>query len=55
MLFHTPTWLIEGMAYSLSEDPRRPLTEPWEAYRQQFEVWAIQGPPEELWRRAVAL
>ena len=55
MLLHTPTWLIEGMAYSLSEDPRRPLTEPWETYRQQFEVWAIQGPPEELWQRAVAL
>jgi hypothetical protein len=55
MLLQTPTWLIEGMAYSLSEDPRRPLTEPWEAYRRQFEIWAAEGPPEELWQRAAAL
>lgn len=34
-----PQWLIEGMAYSLSGDPREPLTEPWETYRSQFEKW----------------
>jgi hypothetical protein len=34
-----PQWLIEGMAYSLSGDPRKPLTEPWEMYRSQFEEW----------------
>ena len=53
MLFHTPTWLIEGMAYSMSEDPRRPLTAPWEAYRTQFESWATEAPAEGLWQRAV--
>ena len=52
MLFHTPTWLIEGMAYSMSEDPRRPLREPWESYRKEYELWAIQASPETLWQRA---
>ena len=34
MILHTPTWLIEGMAYSMSDDPRHPLQEPWESYRK---------------------
>ena len=55
MLFHTPTWLVEGMAYSMSEDPRRPLGEPWESYRRKYEVWAAEAPPEMLWQRASAL
>jgi hypothetical protein len=32
-------WLIEGMAYSLSNDPRSELHEPFESYRQQFNNW----------------
>ena len=32
-------WLIEGMAYSLSNDPREKLHEPFEAYRQKFYEW----------------
>jgi hypothetical protein len=55
MLLHTPTWLIEGMAYSASQDPRRPLTEPWETYRKSFEDWASQVPPRELWSQAAGL
>ena len=55
MLLKTPTWLVEGMAYSMSEDPRRPLVEPWEAYRKQYELWAGQAPAEMLWQRAAAL
>ncbi len=55
MLLHTPRWLIEGMAYSLSEDPRRPLAEPWESYRRQFEIWAAKGTPQQIWQRAAAL
>ncbi len=35
----TPTWFIEGMAYSLSEDPRRPLPQPLEGWRSEFEQW----------------
>ena len=55
MLLHTPRWLIEGMAYSASQDPRRPLKEPWESDRRQYEEWAQQIPPEDLWSRAAAL
>jgi hypothetical protein len=32
-------WLIEGMAYSLSNDPREKLHEPFESYRQKFTEW----------------
>jgi hypothetical protein len=32
-------WLIEGMAYSLSDDPREKLHEPFESYRQKFNEW----------------
>lgn len=55
MLLHTPTWLIEGMAYSLSGDPRRPLKEPWETYRKSYEQWAELLPPKILWAEAAAL
>lgn len=54
-LLFTPTWFIEGMAYSLSEDPRRPLPQPLEGWRDAFERWypAVQG--ENLWPTARAL
>lgn len=32
-------WLIEGMAYALSNDPREVLHEPFESYRQRFSEW----------------
>jgi hypothetical protein len=32
-------WLIEGMAYALSNDPRNELHEPFESYRQKFIAW----------------
>ena len=32
-------WLIEGMAYALSDDPREQLAPPWQAYRQEFRDW----------------
>lgn len=32
-------WLIEGMAYSLSNDPRKELHEPFESCRQRFNDW----------------
>jgi hypothetical protein len=32
-------WLIEGMAYSLGNDPREKLHEPFESYRRQFNDW----------------
>jgi len=32
-------WLIEGMAYSMSEDPRPVLSEPYQGYRATFNKW----------------
>jgi len=29
-------WVIEGMAYSLSDDPRKKLSEPFQTYRSQY-------------------
>ena len=55
MWLATPTWLIEGMAYSLSKDPRHPLQDPWENYRTTYEKWAAGIPANELWSRAKAL
>ena len=34
-----PKWLMEGMAYSLSDDPRTTLVEPNQTYRASFEEW----------------
>lgn len=48
-LLFTPTWFIEGMAYSLSEDPRRPLPEPLQGWRSQFEAWYPGVKQEDLW------
>lgn len=38
-IYFYPQWLREGMAYSLSGDPRKPLDEPWETYREEFDKW----------------
>ncbi len=54
-LFFTPTWFIEGMAYSLSEDPRRPLPQPFEGWRSEFELWQASVPSQDLWAKARAL
>lgn len=32
-------WLIEGMAYALSDDPRKQLEQPWQSYRERFTQW----------------
>lgn len=55
MWLSTPTWLIEGMAYSWSEDPRRPLPPGLEAYRQTFETWAGPRPRDQVWVAAGSL
>lgn len=51
----TPNWFIEGMAYSLSEDPRPILPEPWQQYRSQFDTWYKQVGKEKLWVEAAKL
>ena len=50
-----PTWFVEGMAYSLSEDPRRPLPEPLEGYRAKFERWFVKVGKGQVWREAAKL
>jgi hypothetical protein len=51
--FHrSPAWFIEGMAYSLSGDPRPILTEPFEQYRSQFDAWLRSVGREHLWEQA---
>lgn len=51
----SPEWFIEGMAYSLSEDPRPVLSEPWQHDRRQFEAWFRQVGKEHLWQEAANL
>jgi len=41
-------WIIEGMAYGLSGDPREHLSEPFETYRQKFLSWYDSLPTESL-------
>jgi hypothetical protein len=47
-----PDWLIEGMAYALSGDPRRPLLGRWEECRARFEAWYQGVGRERLWAEA---
>jgi hypothetical protein len=50
-----PRWINEGMAYSLSEDPRRPLPAPLEAWRAQYERRLGGEPDAALWAKVEAL
>ncbi|MCA8217911.1 hypothetical protein LGN20_28775 [Burkholderia cepacia] len=50
-----PRWLIEGMAYSLSDDPRHPLAEPFEAWRARFGAWHAALGGQSLWEAARAV
>lgn len=47
-----PQWLIEGMAYALSEDPRPALAEPWESDRRLFRAWYAKVGRERMWEEA---
>ena len=53
--FFEPVWFREGMAYSLSRDPRRPLVEPLEGYRSRFEAWYGSIGLARLWVEAEKL
>jgi len=44
-----PKWLVEGMAYSLSDDPRPTLSEPFQQWRAQFKRWHQQNPDPNIW------
>ncbi len=39
-----PSWFIEGMAYSRSQDPRHPLPEPLESWRAKYQEWESNIP-----------
>lgn len=41
-----PSWIIEGMAYALSDDPRKKLSEPFQSYTEQYtkEFGQLSGP-----------
>lgn len=51
-VWRDPQWLIEGMAYALSEDPRPVLVEPFEKYRTKFKSWYEQVGKDQLWQAA---
>ncbi|HEY0666459.1 MAG TPA: hypothetical protein VGD24_10365 [Gallionella sp.] len=50
-----PEWFVEGMAYSVSEDPRPVLSEPWQQDRNRFEAWYRQVGKDNLWDAAAKL
>lgn len=52
LLLLKPSWLLEGMAYALSDDPRPVLAEPWQGYRAQFGAWFGKVGRDGLWERA---
>ncbi len=47
-----PEWLIEGMAYSLSGDPRKQLSERWQTAREKFNAWLESAGKNNLWQEA---
>ena len=50
-----PKWFIEGMAYSLSEDPRHPLPSPLEEWRAQYEQWSSLVGFSNVWQQSETL
>lgn len=53
--WRSPDWFIEGMAYSLSKDPRSVLAEPYQSYRSHFDEWYRAVGKEHLWEKARSL
>jgi hypothetical protein len=54
-LLFKPSWFVEGMAYTLSQDPRAPLTEPFESYRKKFLAWHGSLAKQTVWQAAEGL
>ena len=48
-MFTKPKWLVEGMAYRLSDDPRPTLSQPFQQWRAQFKLWHKQHPNADIW------
>lgn len=47
-----PEWFIEGMAYSLSHDPRQELSSHWQKTREKFDEWLERVGANHLWEKA---
>ncbi len=47
-----PEWFIEGMAYSLSDDPRQQLSDRWQKNREKFDAWRKKVGQDHLWEEA---
>ena len=50
-----PEWFVEGMAYSLSKDPRIQLLEPWQSDRSKFNQQFSSMTTSEIWQHATNL
>ena len=50
-----PKWFTEGMAYSMSEDPRNPLPQPLQGWRDSFERWRESINEKNFWLAAEAV
>lgn len=53
--FFKPEWFIEGMAYSLSNDPREKLSDRWQKSRSKFDYWLSVVEKDNLWQEAIKL
>jgi hypothetical protein len=53
--FITPRWFIEGMAYSLSRDPRARSSEPSATDRARFDAWRRTVSADRFWIEAARL
>lgn len=51
-LLFMPKWFVEGMAYAMSGDPRVPLPEPFEGWREEFRAWHGRIDANALWAEA---
>ncbi|HFD32905.1 MAG TPA: hypothetical protein ENJ28_09410 [Gammaproteobacteria bacterium] len=47
-----PEWLMEGMAYSLSNDARQQLSRRWQSSRDKFDKWLKEIGERNLWQEA---
>ncbi|MEN8207398.1 MAG: hypothetical protein ABFS24_15540 [Pseudomonadota bacterium] len=53
--WRSPDWFKEGMAYSLSQDPRTKLGVPLQEYRSRFNDWYQSIDTSRLWEHAITL
>lgn len=51
-LLFKPSWLVEGMAYDLSADPRETLAEPFQTDRAMFRKWFASIDRARFWELA---